>query len=953
MQVALHGSWKAVSALRPAACAAHSARAAIRAPAAAAPARDGERALTTTARHPAVRVCCEYHTSLARISMSRSKGAMASPTNSLLLLACSLVICHAVPLPVNITSADLGLKEGSCALGDVVYMPGDEFPGPSPCERCSCARGDVLCARERCEPRPGCKAVHRPDLCCPTYQCECEQEGRIYGNGEKLVDPADPCRVCYCQGGEVVCRRIACFVRDDCRPRVVPGRCCPEYDNCPVRGVTSLPGMTPLIPNPSSVDEMEPSDAPAPPAEPLMPEITIKEITPVSEIPVITNVKIKEILPSQSIEVAEYSSSKSPLIPREVTSEKNPSSVESTENGDKPETKDTTLSEMLTTSNEKSAEIKSNDDPSPSKISLSTEQDSVSTFEHQIPSIIPMMGGPTVILHTEPLTTKAPMLEEEDLDHNPAFPPIPDDLFIGNHEEEIIPDQNLESEHVPIDHVVTSVSNVPISTEEPIFKEPSVTSVSFVTEAASSTKFNTQETSFESSTLKDVASTVQPSPTSRENSVLNMRSVIPTEILNVPSLISDDVTGDFLDVTESAVTSDIVGDESTELSDTDVAPKYLNEIQLNVEENISESNLNDTTTSEPLQKTSENIESIDVSEQQTSTLSKSTEIISRTEFSSIPIETSDQNPRETSDKDNKDKITISTSDYLESSTILPEIGEPYTESKSTVTQSEGQSFDNEETTEFIPTSFNSQESATEDVELIKVSSETNKSSAIIEPPRARNNNVLTDLINLVGDVASISDHTTGPNEASSPTTISDSEELIPVNVAAGYKSKNKNWNLNSITEIPIKNKVAVPLSKQKVVEIEDDTDNITDSPPPYDKVEPTTKPPIIDNVSDDTPENKTVMTNRKDIEIITQSYVPTINRRPTKVVMKKNNEKPTSEESSSEEVTNQPTKAPTEATTDSDTSASREVVNDADVTTTDSDAEEKTTEETTESPTTP
>lgn len=71
----------------------------------------------------------------------------------------------------NMTSIDAGSKEGSCALGDVVYLPGDEFPGSGPCERCRCARGGVRCARTRCEPRPGCKALHRPDHCCPTYQC--------------------------------------------------------------------------------------------------------------------------------------------------------------------------------------------------------------------------------------------------------------------------------------------------------------------------------------------------------------------------------------------------------------------------------------------------------------------------------------------------------------------------------------------------------------------------------------------------------------------------------------------------------------------------------------------------------------------------------------------------------------------------------------------------------------
>lgn len=717
-----------------------------------------------------------------------------------------------------------------------------------------------------------------------------------------------------------------------------------------VSGVTSLPGMTPSIPNPSSVAEAEPSAAPAQPAEPAMPEITIKEITPVSEIPVITNVKIKEILPSPSMDVAEYSSTRSPLIPREATSEKNPSSIESNESIEKAEAKDASSHspELSTKSNEKSADIKSSS-TSPTKISLSTEQDSANTFETKIPSIIPMMGGPSVVV--EPLTTKAPILEEEDMDHNPAFPPIPDDLFlvVGNHEEEIIPDQNVDNEHVPIDHAVVSVSSVPISTEEPIFKESSGTTVNYISEVTSATKENVQEISSEFSTLKDVVSTVQPLSTSRENTMLNMRSVIPTDILNAPSLISDDVTGDILDVTETSGT--VAYEPSpTDMSDVDFAPKYLNnEIQPN-EDNISETNFNDTTISEPAQKTSLNVESIDEPDQQTSTVSKSTEIISRTEFSSIPIETSDQKPRA---NENKDKITVSTQDSLADSpmsTAASDITEVNTESKLVPSESDDQSFENGETTEFILTPFGSQESVTEDVELIKVASEPEKSSAIIEPPRARDNNVLTDLINLVGDVASISDHSSGPDsehQTSSPTTISDSEELIPVNFAAGYKSKNKNWNLNSITEISTKNRGAASMTKQKVVEIEDDADTITDSPAPFDKVEPTTKPPpMIDNVSDDKPENKTVK-DRKDIEIITQSYVPTINRRPTKVVMKKSNEKPKSEETSSEDVATS-----TEVTAENDTNSSNDVTNVSDVSATDLYTEDKLTNETTELPNT-
>nr|XP_026501412.1 probable GPI-anchored adhesin-like protein PGA55 isoform X1 [Vanessa tameamea] len=825
--------------------------------------------------------------------MSRSKGDMASPGHLILILAAFYFSsCIAGPLP-NVTSVDLGLKEGSCALGDVVYMPGDQFPGTNPCERCKCSDGYVDCTRQTCEPRPGCKALHRPDHCCPTYQCECEQEGRIYGNGEKLVDPLDPCRVCYCQGGEVVCRRIACFVRDDCQPRLVPGRCCPEYDNCPVRDGTPLPGMVSSAPSLPVYDNVETSAIPSPPSEPIKPEITIKEITPVSEIPVITDVKIKEILPSPSIEVSEYSSSKSPLITREATTERNLSTMDKMSKIDTFDLKDglSSISPELSTSDQ-SSEIKTINDMPPSKISLSTD-DSVNDemSPSKIPNIVSMMGAPS-ISESGTSTTKAPILEEEDLDHNPAFPPIPDDLFLvlSNHDEENISDQSLDNEHVPMDHDIVKVPNLPISTQEPIFKESPPTTISYISDIVTITSVNIQDTSAETSTFKDATVSTQ-FPITKENSMLNMRSVIPTEILNVPSLISDDITGDMLDVTQSSITA-VVNDESspTEISAADISTKYTNnELQDKGEESYTSVSFNETQTSNEMDET-------------TNTLSKSTEIISETEFSSIPIETSDQNPHDVAEKENKDKLSASTVNLImtESSTFKSLFNDEDAVTVSKSSEKEDQPFENSETTEYFLTSFDSQESSTDIVELIKASSNGEKSSAIIESSRKKNSNVLTDLINLVGDVASISDHAEGQDQqTSSPTTISDSEELIPVNVAAGYKSKNKNWNLNSITEVPLKHKVPMMVSKQNVVEIEsDDSDAITDSPPPNDKVEPTTRRPIIDNVSDS--DNKTEIADKRDIEIITQSYVPTINRRPNKVVMKKSNEKPISEESLSD-----------------------------------------------------
>lgn len=65
---------------------------------------------------------------------------------------------------------------------------------------------------------------------------ECEKDGKTYGNGEKLVNSESPCQVCYCQGGEFSCNNVTCYIRNDCEPKYIPGRCCPEYDNCPPLG---------------------------------------------------------------------------------------------------------------------------------------------------------------------------------------------------------------------------------------------------------------------------------------------------------------------------------------------------------------------------------------------------------------------------------------------------------------------------------------------------------------------------------------------------------------------------------------------------------------------------------------------------------------------------------------------------------------------------------------------
>ncbi|RZC40184.1 uncharacterized protein BDFB_008180 [Asbolus verrucosus] len=121
-----------------------------------------------------------------------------------------------------------------CVVGDVVYAIDELVPAEEPCLKCRCQPPGVQCETIKCIKKSGCKAIHRPNKCCPDYQCECHHEGKIYANGERLkTPPGGECKVCYCRGGEVQCAEVSCYIRTDCEGKIVPGQCCPKYDHCP------------------------------------------------------------------------------------------------------------------------------------------------------------------------------------------------------------------------------------------------------------------------------------------------------------------------------------------------------------------------------------------------------------------------------------------------------------------------------------------------------------------------------------------------------------------------------------------------------------------------------------------------------------------------------------------------------------------------------------------------
>uniref|UniRef100_A0A1B6FLZ3 VWFC domain-containing protein n=1 Tax=Cuerna arida TaxID=1464854 RepID=A0A1B6FLZ3_9HEMI len=108
----------------------------------------------------------------------------------------------------------------------------------------------------------GCRTIQRPNHCCPDYNCECDYNGQLYNDGERIDLPEEPCQVCYCKGGDVMCTSITCYQRDDCEPIHVPGQCCPKYENCPLRDQASSNGDDKSVrtrsPNHSPKREMQP-----------------------------------------------------------------------------------------------------------------------------------------------------------------------------------------------------------------------------------------------------------------------------------------------------------------------------------------------------------------------------------------------------------------------------------------------------------------------------------------------------------------------------------------------------------------------------------------------------------------------------------------------------------------------------------------------------------------------
>ncbi|XP_069019593.1 kielin/chordin-like protein [Embiotoca jacksoni] len=115
-----------------------------------------------------------------------------------------------------------------------------------PCAVCVCREGSVQCERRRC-PSSNCNhPVQRQ--CC--MSCDgCMFHGKEYPDGTEFGDDNDPCGLCYCYGGDVICTKIPCY--GDCsHPYKPPGKCCGECERCLYNSAVLISGQS--IPDPGN-----------------------------------------------------------------------------------------------------------------------------------------------------------------------------------------------------------------------------------------------------------------------------------------------------------------------------------------------------------------------------------------------------------------------------------------------------------------------------------------------------------------------------------------------------------------------------------------------------------------------------------------------------------------------------------------------------------------------------
>ncbi|XP_060734763.1 kielin/chordin-like protein isoform X1 [Tachysurus vachellii] len=131
-----------------------------------------------------------------------------------------------------------------CVLNGVEYNHGAFWDSEdTPCTSCSCVEGNVKCRVKACPP-PSCTHPNTESgECCPSCN-HCIYNQRVYENGQRILEPSEPCNICTCQDGSVRCSSVGCPLVSCSNSFTTPGECCPQCPTCQVDNHMYVDGDT-------------------------------------------------------------------------------------------------------------------------------------------------------------------------------------------------------------------------------------------------------------------------------------------------------------------------------------------------------------------------------------------------------------------------------------------------------------------------------------------------------------------------------------------------------------------------------------------------------------------------------------------------------------------------------------------------------------------------------------
>ncbi|XP_044213158.1 kielin/chordin-like protein isoform X1 [Thunnus albacares] len=175
------------------------------------------------------------------------------PTDNCQLCTCTNGKVHCQRKPCPSAQCSHPITQPCCRTCEGCLYEGQERANgetwhdvSDPCTVCACREGSVRCERKRCPPS-NCKHPV-PRQCC--MSCDgCTFHGKEYPDGTEFRDDKDPCGVCHCNRGEVVCSKIHCY--GECsHPYTTPAQCCGECERCFYNGRVFTNGQS--IPDPGN-----------------------------------------------------------------------------------------------------------------------------------------------------------------------------------------------------------------------------------------------------------------------------------------------------------------------------------------------------------------------------------------------------------------------------------------------------------------------------------------------------------------------------------------------------------------------------------------------------------------------------------------------------------------------------------------------------------------------------